>query len=510
MKNESNWEQLFLSSPHSHAVRQKVNDAEEQDLMNQSNSPETESKLLDENISRYFDSPPSWVEPLTLTRSQYLLKYPPLGKRSIQYYCAKADLFSRRTNSQSMVMRIVLYLDKECTIVKEIHEWFENRADKMYKRIRYFLENRRFVEFYTAGSYGEVKKRTEFPGKRIELDFYVDGRLDRLLRREEDIGESITEYFQGRTDFLVYRSVELTTDRNVAGARQFVLPGGTLAAELFITKMTQCFDRDPTAASGTDIAKRVFFVREGKSVFYFHFGKSQITGKIKTYLHTRGPLIPSISELALTQEVGLDDEPEALMEAAALERECYTSVKASFQQNDKIQENRREVEKDIVIEKTVFDRALDALESKSLYAGNNADKNAGDDNKGATDYLTAFLKGVAGEKLAAGGLSKEEALEIRQACLDALKARLVERANIIQTRLHEENAKLARKQEQFQRSQREGDLSTEEYEKYCTEAMFRIQILEQRLAAHEEAAVRKFADLDLKLSSDPRLKVLKA
>jgi hypothetical protein len=40
---------------------------------------------------------------------------------------------------------------------------------------------------------------------------------------------------------------------------------------------------------GTDIAKREFFVREGKSVFFFHFGKSQITGKIKTYLHTRGP-----------------------------------------------------------------------------------------------------------------------------------------------------------------------------------------------------------------------------
>ena len=286
---------------------------------------------------------------------------------------------------------------------------------------------------------------------------------------------------------------------------------------------------------GADIAKREFFVREGKSVFFFHFGKSQITGKIKTYLHTRGPLIPVISELALTQEVGLDDDPDALMEAAALERECYTSVKASFQQNDKIQENRREVERDIVVDKSVFDRALDAVESKSLYANGGADKNAGDENKGATDYLTAFLRGAdsiyiiffyisksnrtscnaflgpAGEKLLAGGsLTKEEALEIRQACLDALKARLVERANIIQTRLHEENAKLARKQEQFQRSQREGDLSTEEYEKYCTEAMFRIQILEQRLAAHEEAAVRKFADLDLKLSGDPRLKVLKA
>lgn len=54
-----------------------------------------------------------------------------------------------------------------------------------------------------------------------------------------------------------------------------------------------------------------------------------------------------------------------------------------------------------------------------------------------------------------------------------------------------------------------GDLSTEEYEKYCTEAMFRIQILQQRLDAHEQSALRKYADLDLKLSNDPRLKVLK-
>jgi hypothetical protein len=75
-------------------------------------------------------------------------------------------------------------------------------------------------------------------------------RIIGIFRREEVIGESITEYFQDRTDYLVYRSVELTTDKNVAGARQFVLPGGTLAAELFITKMTQSFDHDPAAVSG--------------------------------------------------------------------------------------------------------------------------------------------------------------------------------------------------------------------------------------------------------------------
>ena len=38
--------------------------------------------------------------------------------------------------------------------------------------------------------------------------------------------------------------------------------------------------------------------------------------------------------------------------------------------------------------------------------------------------------------------------------------------------------------------------------------MFRINILEQRLIQHEESALKKYQDLDQKLSEDPRLAVL--
>lgn len=156
------------------------------------------------------------------------------------------------------------------------------------------------------------------------------------------------------------------------------------------------------------------------------------------------------------------------------------------------------------------DHHKDAAHASGLAANannsnlNNAN-NASNANKGV-DYLAPFLKHVHD----ANQLTKEEALAIRQAALDALKARLVERASIIQSKLHEENSKLAKRQEQFQRSQREGDYSTEDFEKYCTEAMFRIQILENRLTAHEDAAPNKYAALDAKLSSDPRMRVLRA
>lgn len=406
---------------------------------------------------------------------------------------------------QCMVMRILSYLDKARTIVKEIHEWFENRKDKMFKRVRSLLgDDSRFVEFYHPGGAGEVKQWTEYPGKRIEVDFYVEGRLDRLVRRVEVIGEKVTELFQGRSDCLIYRSVLFTIDKHSVGTRQFPLPGGGLAPELYVLRMTQKYEIDKSLpVMGTDVAKRVFFVKEGKVVATYHFQCDQITCTVKTYLHSRGgPGVPSMTEQAYFQESGVVEDLESLQEAAQLERECYSSIKTSFLQMQKICTSRAESEKNVLNEKNVFETALDKADRLEADPVGSAVGREEKEAKGL-NYLTPYLRSVKDPLK----ITKDEALEVRQNCLDALRSRLVERANIIQSRLNDENAKLGREQERFQRSQREGDLSTDEYEKYCTEAMFRIQILEQRLATHEEAALRKFSELDAKLSADDRLKV---
>jgi hypothetical protein len=269
--------------------------------------------------------------------------------------------------------------------------------------------------------------------------------------------------------------------------------------------MTQKYDRDPNVTPGTDIAKRVFYVREGKLVVQYHFAKSQITGKVKTFLHTRGPSIPGVTEQAFAQEVGVVEDMEALQEAAALERESFTQLKVSFQQMAKVEESRIYNERLVVNERSVFESALDKVDKANMNESKSAEKSANKDSKGS-DWLTPYLRNVKDPN----NITKEEAMEIKQAVQDAFKARLVERASIIQSRLNEENMKLGREQERFQRSQREGDLSTEEYERYCTEAMFRIQILEQRLTAHEASAAKKFGELGEKLDMDPRLRALRA
>mmetsp|Transcript_1487 Transcript_1487/g.2452 ORF Transcript_1487/g.2452 Transcript_1487/m.2452 type:complete len:876 (-) Transcript_1487:278-2905(-) len=542
LKSEENWDVLFLSGPSTASEEKQQNeDQAEEGFMEDAHEEknETQATAVDPG-ARYFDAPPTWANPLNIARRQYLLKYPPHGKRAVQYYCAKADLFAKRSHPQSMVMRITTYLDQECTIVREIHEWFEGRTDCMYKRVRQFLGDRRFVEYYHPGSFGDVKKWTEYPGKRIECDYYVDGRLDRLLRSEETIGQSVVEHFSGRTDLLKYRSVLLTADRHLVGTRQFPLPGSSYGSELFAVRMAQEFDDDDqkqeVSAPGdqgegggggggeNSVAKRIFNIIEGKAVIYSHFGKGKITGDVRTFLHAKGPTIPVMSDQALAQEQGLDDSPESLAMAGALERDCFNTMKASFLAMQKLREVRRDVESKIENERTVFERALDSADvAQSSSVSRDVDTTAESEATG-TDYLTPFLRNVSGPGdgggAGAGGaggaganamgmLTKEDALEIRQACLDALKSRLVERANIIQTKLHEENAALGKTQEHFQRAQREGDFDTEKYEATCTAAMFRIQILEQRLASHEEAALRKFQELDAKLSNDPRLKVLR-
>ena len=69
-----------------------------------------------------------------------------------------------------------------------------------------------------------------------------------------------------------------------------------------------------------------------------------------------------------------------------------------------------------------------------------------------------------------------------QDCLQDLRTRLVDMANIIQARFEQETDDLQRKQGWYKSKQ--GSVTKEEeadYVAYCNEAMFRIHILEQRL-----------------------------
>ena len=306
------WENVFLVSNKASSGEQ--GEEQEQDGgMTEGKEEEEGETPAGYEINRAFDCPSSWVDPLSLDRPRYLLRFPPSGKRMVLYHKAKAYFYARGVSRQCLSMKIILYLDLECTIVREIHEWFENRSDKLYKRVRSCLDSAHTIDYYHPGSLGGVSVWTEYPGKKTIIDFNVDSRLDRLYRRVEALGSKVEEYFDGRSDLMSYRAFDLTTDKTAAGARQFATAGGSLADEVYVLKMIVKFSQ-PENPGPDDVATRIFSVPLGKLTAYYHFEKSKITGKVRTFLHTRGPSIPVMSEQALMQELGLEEDPEELQE----------------------------------------------------------------------------------------------------------------------------------------------------------------------------------------------------
>ena len=103
------------------------------------------------------------------------------------------------------------------------------------------------------------------------------------------------------------------------------------------------------------------------------------------------------------------------------------------------------------------------------------------------DYLEPFLIGVHD----VDNISPEEDERIKEACLDSLKDRLLQRAQIMQSKLDEEK--------------KEVGLEEESRDSLDDEAASRIRVWEQRLEQHEARSLDKFVALQERLNSDMRL-----
>lgn len=110
-------------------------------------------------------------------------------------------------------------------------------------------------------------------------------------------------------------------------------------------------------------------------------------------------------------------------------------------------------------------------------------------SKVEADYLSPYFPpGIKPRQ----HLTRPQMLVVRDNCMRALKERLVGRAGIIQARYEEETSMLAKNRANFERD-REGMTvaEEEEYEKQAEQAVFRIRILEERHAYHEEQSLKR-------------------
>ncbi|ORZ35140.1 hypothetical protein BCR44DRAFT_130074 [Catenaria anguillulae PL171] len=494
-----------------------------------------------------FDLPPSWVTKIELTKEQVASQCP-AGTKVQMWRNAKMEVFAPYHRPDGMITRITLFTDPRRAERGSIHERFDNRADKLWKRVRVPARGLTH-EFFERGRALALMEHVMEHGRTLRMRFFPGARSDGLYDRLE-VGNKIIERFEGRGDRLVYRSVTHeavnegdeefapTADGTaaVAGADAGAARGtNAVGQQVTITKMTEKFSRRPgyteeddvalepssvanstTGAAaamhfgGRDVFKRVYHVREERIRIVYH---TDVGALIPAWREFRKPSTEQKTTF-MDLTTAFDTNPPLhalkrqhlyakLCELLKAEQACLQAVKASDREIKEILTARQTEEKSIQLTVSLFDTIRNKtdiaseLEKESQKQAEEASKEA------SVDYLSPFLVNVANPN----SLTRDEALAVREACLRSFKERLIEKASIIQRRYEEETAAYQRRQQQYSKTA-EGmtPAETDEYVAFCNEALFRIHVLEKRLSRHKDMAPEMYLQLDKKLRSDPRLR----
>jgi hypothetical protein len=292
LANPTDWEFIFLSPAERRAAKEAGADAKDGlDLAGDlkrlgADSDNQADGDTDGEEDLVLDIPPSWVNKLEIDRATFKKQFVTDAQRVTLFHRAKVEEFAENSHEQGLVMRVTLFRDTLCTLPVEIREYFKNRKDKLECRKRYPFEGK-FEEYFAPGRMPEaLKARTEWIGYRREFLFYTSARPDGLVKREEDIQKRMTEYYDGRDDLLVYRSVVLATEKDdVDSKNPYVLPGGS-AGEIAIKKMKEKLARNPAVPADEDQRKRTYNVLEGFVRVNFHYATGKITAGSRTYHKT--------------------------------------------------------------------------------------------------------------------------------------------------------------------------------------------------------------------------------
>uniref|UniRef100_A0A8C6XB60 Dynein regulatory complex subunit 7 n=1 Tax=Naja naja TaxID=35670 RepID=A0A8C6XB60_NAJNA len=463
--------------------------------------------LMKEDESKSFDMPASWVEQIHVSPKEFEARCPQ-GKKLIQYKNAKLEKWAPYLNVNGLITRLTLYEDPDCTKVLEVKEWFKNREDKLDIRELNKQTNIIAEQFLPGHALAHMYKTME-PETERTMEFYNETRVDGLQKRTET-SQEMAEYFEGRLDFLSYRHAEFgkrlkKLTKKMATTESNARP---------ILKITERFHRNPSKPADEDVAERIFLISEDKIILTYHCKENYITPSKRefnkhTNVDSKGNKIIMSRDMCISYQVNeayekklfhlyemlmqlIEDEKrsrhlvwESEIEVLELlrirgEEEAASKLSVSIydtERNEKSKEHRE------TIERLQLEERQRQVEQE-------------------LDYLAPFLIQVGGlEKM-----TKWLALRLKEDCLNDFKHRLVDKANLIQARFEKETQELQKKQQWYQQNQLNMTLEDEDaYLNYCSEAMFRIRILELRLSRHKERAPLKYIALEEKLSKDPRL-----
>ncbi|XP_057286453.1 dynein regulatory complex subunit 7 isoform X3 [Pezoporus wallicus] len=473
--------------------------------------PEEEEELFDSDTEREkrmsFDVPPSWVAPIRIPPRQFETRYCQ-GKKVTLYNKAKLKKWAPYLNGNGLVQRLTIYAGPDYTDVVEVREWFENREDILVRR-EVNKQTQLTTDYFSKGHSFCLKAHTYTllePKTGHTMEFYNEARVDGLQKRVETASE-MTEYFMGRDDFLYLRHVDFgkqgdETQRIDMNSKP-------------IRQIKECFHRNPEKPADEDVAECIFLITEEYIHLTYHLKDKYITASKKLFhkLPERASKEHEVfmtPDTCITYQAGSFEKGKSLFhlynllkDLTAKEKRVKEQVRQSEAEVLTILKIRQTEEADIKLSVSIYNRDRNEERRRHHEAMESTvkDELLGQ-KKQDLDYLAPFLiQNGCRDKL-----NQKQALCVRDDCLTDFKHHLTYKINLIQARLEKAVEELQKRHLWFQENKNQ--LNTKEKNDYlssCSESMFHINVLEQRLNREKQMAPQKYLALEDKLCMDPRI-----
>ncbi|XP_051879591.1 dynein regulatory complex subunit 7 isoform X2 [Pristis pectinata] len=479
--------------------------------------PNSYEYLLDEGedndekeVEKIFDMPPSWAQQIVISAKDIETRCPK-GEKIIQYKKVNLEKYAPYLNIDGMVKRLIEYEDVECTSFVKVTEWYANRKD-MLEKIERNMKTRTITEYFRNGRHLALKKhvyRSSEPETERTMTFNGKLRVDGLMNRVETPTE-MTERFSDRPDFLMYRNTVFAKR-----LKKVKLPGTIHSNYRTILKITERFARNRKKPAHEDVAEQIFLINAEHIQLTYHREDDRITAVKREFI-----LPPNLMQKD-DQEVNMD-QIVMTFEVDPLAKQCknvvlYQTMMALLKAQTTSMQAVRDSEHEV--REILKDRAAERRANELSISVYDTERNEKAKEHRRTqmrieeeqrlrraeeevDYLAPFLARLGQPKK----ITRKIAIMLRNDCLADMKQRLINKANLIQSRFEKEALELQNKQQWYQQNQISMTKEDEQaYLSYCSEAMFRIHILEMRLNKHKETAPSMYLALEDKIRKDPRL-----
>ena len=425
--------------------------------------------------------PASWAEKIEMP-----VPFPPTEHRVELYAQAKLEL-------SPASRKLTRYDDEERTEETEAIEVFQGRLDHLLERqTRTTSPNQTFTETFSEFHPAGLRQWTETLGVERIIEFHLWIRADGLVCRKENYGDEkqIIEEFRSRPDGLTQRIIRVARisegDYAPKGASILNKLDGEEIAVIEIEEHYGDLDDIKARLEADNVV-----TEQAVTSRIFHLVENRIS--VKRIYHDGVVIVSNTEDIKKEQAdvsqhalIGKDDEGKeardnnSTAEALIAERDSISSVTSIHEDMLHLCRVRCNEERKWLMEDEAPASSISSDVSKGVEEGSEAKPNT----EQPRDYLEPFLIGVQD----VDNIPPEEAERIKEACLGSLKDRLLQRAQIMQSKLDEEKKEVGLEEESRD-----------------DKAASRIRVWEQRLEQHETRSLDKFVALQERLNSDERL-----